>query len=94
MVFRFYSNTISQASRALAMWIFIAGMMLIGFGLLIYVFPEFFATLAAIFFWVIGAGCGITAVKIFMATRSRNNIDPSDGYRENVHIRIEDRDEF
>ena len=94
MVFRFYSNTISQASRAFAMWIFIAGMILIGFGLLIFVFPEFFATLAAMFFWVIGAVCAITAVKIFLTTKTRNNINPSDGYRKNVHVRIEDRNEF
>ena len=94
MVFRFYSNTISQASRAFAAGTFVVGMVLIGFGFLIFLLPKFFATLAAIVFCMIGIGCLITGVKIFLATRNQGNIDPSDGYRENVHIKIEDRNEF
>jgi hypothetical protein len=90
MVFRFYSNTISQASRDVAAWIFIVGMFLIGFGLLIFLFPEFFATLAAIVFWIMGIGCAVTAVKIFLATRFHGGPGPSQGYRENVHIHIEE----
>ena len=95
MVFRFYSNTISQASRAFAAGVFIIGMVLIGFGFLIFLLPKFFATLAAIVFCMIGIGCLATGVKVFLATRNQQtNIDPSDGYRENVHIRIEDRNGF
>jgi hypothetical protein len=93
MVFRFYSNAVSQASRSIAAGIFIIGMVLIGFGFLIYLLPKLFAALAAIFFWTIGVGCGITAVKIFLASGKQSNIDPSDGYRENVQIRIEDHND-
>ena len=95
MVFRFYSNTISRASKSIAAGIFTIGMVLVGFGFLIYLLPDLFATLAAIFFWTIGVGCGITAIKIFLATRNqKDNINPPDEYRDNVRIRIEDRNDF
>ena len=92
MSFQFYSNVISQASRRIAGGIFATGLMLIGFGLLIYLMPKFFATLAAIVFFVAGIGTCVTAVKIFAAQhRIDKNINKeSNEYRENVRIRIED----
>ena len=56
MSFRFYTNLISQASRTVAAGVFITGTLLIGFGFMIYLLPRFFATLAAIVFFVAGAG--------------------------------------
>jgi hypothetical protein len=95
MCFRFYTNALSQASKTLAAGIFIVGMMLIGFGFMIYLLPKFFATLAAIVFFVAGVGCGITAIKIFWAQRKLDKIDSDDsqGYRENVRIHIEEHHE-
>ena len=92
MSFQFYSNVISQASRRIASGIFTTGLLLIGFGLLIYVYPKFFATLAAMIFFVAGLGTCITALKIFAAQHRMNkNINnESAEYRENVRIRIED----
>ena len=91
MLFRFYSNTVSQATRAVASWILSVGLILIGFGLLIVLFPEFFAVLAAIVFWIFGIGSVVTAIKIFWATRHHHKgPGPSQGYRENVHIHIEE----
>jgi hypothetical protein len=92
MCFRFYTNAISQASKTIAAATFIVGMMLIGFGFMIYLLPKFFATLAAIVFFVAGAGCGITAVKIFWAQRKLDKInsDDSEAYRKNVHIHVEE----
>ncbi len=92
MSFRFYTNVISQASRTIAAGIFIVGLVLIGFGFMIYLLPRFFATLAAVVFFVTGAGCGITAVKIFLAQRKLNrlNSDDSQGHRKNVQIRTEE----
>jgi len=93
MVFRLYTNAISQASRAFAAGIFIIGLLLIGFGLLIYLLPKFFATLAAIVFFVAGIGCATTATKIFLAQRGierRLGGGDEDGYRRNVQIHIED----
>jgi hypothetical protein len=91
MSFQFYSNVISQASRKIAGGIFATGLMLIGFGLLIYLYPKFFATLAAIVFFVTGLGTCITALKIFTAQHrmNRNINNESTDYRENVRIRIE-----
>jgi uncharacterized membrane protein len=92
MSFQFYSNVISQASRRIAGGIFATGLMLIGFGLLIYIMPKFFATLAAIVFFITGIGTCITALKIFMAQRQidKGTNNESDEYRKNVRIRIED----
>jgi cobalamin biosynthesis protein CobD/CbiB len=92
MSFRFYTNAISQASKNVAAGIFITGLLLIGFGFLIYILKEIFAILAAIVFSVAGAGCLIIAVKIFLAQRKLDKIssEDSEGYRENVHIHIEE----
>ena len=90
MLFRFYSNTVSQATRAVAKWILSIGLILIGFGLLIVLFPEFFAFLAAIVFWFFGIGSVITAIKIFWATRHHKGPGSSQGYRENVQIHYEE----
>ena len=71
---------------------FILCLLLIGFGLLIYALPRFFATLAAIVFFVVGLGCGITGIKIFLAQRKMGKLssDDSDAYRKNVRIHIEE----
>ena len=92
MNFRFYTNAISQASRAVAAGIFIVGLLLIGFGVIIAALPEIFAYLAAAMFFIAGIGCGITAVKIFWAQRKLDKInsDDSQGYRKNVQIHIEE----
>jgi hypothetical protein len=93
MSFRFYTNVISQASRAVAAGIFITGMVLIGFGFMIYLLPRFFATLAALVFFISGIGCGVTAVRIFLAQRKfeqQIDSDSSETGRKNVHIHIEE----
>jgi hypothetical protein len=96
MVFRYYTNAVSQASRAVASGILIVGMVLIGFGFMIYLLPEFFATLASIAFWIMGFGCAITAIKIFWASRKIDsaNPEPPEAYRENVRIHIEEHHDF
>jgi len=95
MSFRFYTNTISQASRNFAAGLFITGLLLIGFGFLVYILRDLFAVLASIVFFVAGVGCGITAVKIFWAQRKLDKINSGDspGYRENVQIHIENHNE-
>jgi len=92
MSFRFYTNAISHVSRKVAGGIFIVGLLLFGFGVIIMALPEIFAFLAAAVFFVAGLGCGITAVKIFLAQRNLNKMsrDDSDVRRKNVQIHIED----
>lgn len=88
MVFRYYSNALSQASRSVASAIMIVGLLLIGFGVLIAALPQFFAYLAAGVFFVAGLGCGVTAVKIFWAQSriDRTAENEPQVYRENVRI--------
>ena len=96
MSFRFYTNVISRASRNFAAGLFITGLLLIGFGFLVYILRDLFAVLAAIVFFVTGIGCGITAVKIFWALHKFDKAasDDSQPYRKNVQIHIEEhRDE-
>jgi hypothetical protein len=92
MSFRFYSSAISRASKTAAAGIFIAGLLLIGFGFLIYVLKEIFAILAAIVFCFAGGGCLITSLKIFWAQRKLDKMtsDGSEAYRENVQIHVEE----
>ena len=92
MSFRFYTSVISRASRAVAAGIFITGMVLIGFGFMIYLLPKFFATLAALVFFITGIGCGVTAVRIFLAQRKFEQIDSDypQAVRKNVKIHIEE----
>ena len=91
-MFRYYTNMVSQTSRTAAAGIFSVGLLLIGFGFLIYLLPKFFATLAAIVFVAAGSACSATALKIFLAYRKLNKFasDASDAYRKNVRIHIKD----
>lgn len=96
MVLRFYSNALSQASRTVAATIMIVGLLLIGFGMLIFALPKLFAYLAAGVFFVAGLGCGATAIKIFWA---QNQIDragegQTEVYRQNVRIHTHHPDEM
>ena len=96
-MFRHYTNAVSNASKSIAWWIFVLGLLLIGFGVLILALPELFAILGAIIFFIAGSGCLATAFKIYMAQRHIDKITSDDGttgYRKNVRIHIEDEDDF
>jgi tellurite resistance protein TehA-like permease len=94
MSFRFYSNAVSQASRNFAAGLFIVGLLLIGFGFLVYVLKDLFAILFAAVFCIAGVGCGITALKIFLFQRKLDQANLDEPYRENVRIHLkEHRDE-
>lgn len=90
MVFRFYNNTISQASKAMAKGVFVVGLLLIGFGALILAIPELFILVAAGVFFFIGFGCIATAFKIYWAQRTLNQKmggGAQEPFRENVRVR-------
>lgn len=83
---------ISQASRNFAAGLFITGLLLIGFGFLVYILRDLFAILFSIIFFVAGLACGTTAVRIFLAQRKLDKMDSDDGtmdYRRNVRIHSE-----
>lgn len=92
MSLHFWTDLISQTSRGIAKGIFIVGLLLIGFGIIIAAFPEIFAFLAAAVFFIAGAGCGIMATRIFLAQRrlDKLNSDDSKAYRNNVQIHTEE----
>ena len=91
-MFRYYTNAIYNASKSIAWGIFVFALMLIGFGVLILAFPAIFALLAAIVFFLAGAGCVGTAIRIFLAQKQIDKMTRNDGseYRENVRIHIEE----
>ncbi len=89
-MFRFHSNQISQATGAIAKTVFIVGLLLVGFGVLILKFPEVFATLAAFVFFFAGAGTVSYAIKLFIASRKLSKHE-HEAFRDNV--RIHDPDE-
>ena len=93
MSFRFYTNAISQASRNTAAGVFIVGLMLIGFGFLIWVLRELFAILFALLFCIAGVGCIVAAVKIFWTLGRLGKKSSSEAYRKNVKIHIEERED-
>lgn len=89
MVFRFYNSAVSQASRSLAYSILVIGLMLMGFGVIIAAMPEVFAYLAAAVFFVLGLGCALTALKIYLAHRRLSRAAPPQVYRDNVRIHVQ-----
>jgi protein-S-isoprenylcysteine O-methyltransferase Ste14 len=86
---------ISQTSRAFAAGVFIVGLVLMGFGFMIFLLPRFFATLAALVFFVAGLVCAATSTRIFMAQRKLDQMSNEDSaaYRSNVRVRIEEYQE-
>jgi hypothetical protein len=89
MWFRSYTNLLSQASRTVAMGILTVGLLLIGFGVLIIVFRDVFAILAAAVFFAVGLSLSLAAVRMLW-THWRLSRGPSVPYRENVRIRTGD----
>ncbi len=97
MFFRQYNNSLNQLSRGFAKGIFIIGLLLIGFGVLVYVLKEVLAAIAAAIFVVVGFLCCANAIRIYFSChdlRDTDSGDDSDG-RDNVRIRIDsDSDVF
>ena len=96
MFSKYYSNVISQTTKGFAKGFFIIGLLLIGFGVLVYVLKEVFAAIAAAIFIIAGAGCCVTGIKTFLQSRKfRHTVDSdTEAYRENVQIHTKEHDEF
>ena len=94
MVFRFYSDQLSQATRGVAAWIFMAGLFLVGFGLLVILLQDVFVVIAAGLFFLFGFWVMVYAARLYLAARRMGKSIPdeqAEAYRENVNIRIDDR---
>ena len=94
MFFKFDSNTFSQATNGIARGSFVIGLMLIGFGMLVFILRDLFAFLAAGLFFLAGFSAIGYAAKIFWAGYKikRGMGSSSKTYRENVNIHIHDND--
>ncbi len=90
MSLQFYGTLFSQASRRFAAGLFVFGLAVIVFGFLVYILREIFALLAAAIFIIAGAGCIVTAAKIYRAQRRLGQTPDTEPYRENVQVRLED----
>jgi hypothetical protein len=93
MVFRFFfSEQASQATKGLAKGSLVLGLLLIGFGMLVFVLRDIFALLAAAIFFIGGFSSIGYAIKLFVAAHRmrRGGKDPDGAYRENVNIRVEE----
>lgn len=92
--FKFYSNQLPQATRSMAAGTFFVGLLIIGFGLLVFWLKELFAFLALFIFGVIGLSVIGFSIKLFIASwmMNRPRKGPEDQYRENVRIHHGDID--
>jgi hypothetical protein len=87
MFFNFYSNSFNQISKGYAKGLFVVGLLLTGFGTLVWILKEVLAVIAAAIFIIVGCICCFNAVRIFISTLKTNK--DNNGRSDNVKIRIE-----
>jgi hypothetical protein len=87
MLFNFYSNSFNQLSKGYAKVLFVVGLLLIGFGTLVWILKEVLAVIAAVIFIAVGCICCFNAIRIFIIAVKANKKDNNG--RSNVKIRIE-----
>lgn len=76
-----------QATAGVAAVVFVVGMLLLGFALLIYALPDLFATLAALFFVFAGISTIGFSIKLLIASKKFGDMSKNqEPYRENVQI--------
>ncbi|MBN1786787.1 MAG: hypothetical protein JW806_00145 [Sedimentisphaerales bacterium] len=89
MLFNFYSNSFNEISKTYAKGLLIIGLLLIGFGILVWIFKEILAGVAAAIFFVVGFLCCFNAVRIFLGTIHAGQEQSNDCRSDNVRVRIE-----
>jgi sugar phosphate permease len=91
MLFNFYSNSFSSVSKGFAKGLFVTGLLVFGFGLLVWIFRQVLAVIAAAIFMAVGVGCCLKAIRIYyIAWKSgRHHDDDNSGRSPNVRIHIE-----
>ncbi|MCE5340319.1 MAG: hypothetical protein LLF92_04230 [Planctomycetaceae bacterium] len=92
MLFNFYSNSFSGISKSFAKGLFVTGLLIFGFGILVWVFKEVLAIIAAAIFMVVGVSCCLKAIRMYYLAwkfGKNNNADNNAGRSDNVKIHIE-----
>lgn len=95
----FYSREpFGRAAKSIAKGSLVLGLLLIGFGLLVFILRDIFAILAAAVFFLAGFSAIGYAVRMFIAghrmNRGGGGKTQEEGYRENVRIRGEQHHDF
>ena len=86
-MFKFFmQDGLSQATKGIAKGSFFLGLLLIGFGMLVFVLRDLFALLAAGLFFIAGFSAICYGGKLFWAARKFNRRSGETAYRENVQI--------
>lgn len=88
MFFNFYSGSLNQISKSYAKGLFVLGLVLIGFGILVWIFKEVLALIAAAIFMFVGAVCCFNAIKIFIKAM-KSYKDDNGGRSDNIKIHTE-----
>jgi hypothetical protein len=89
MLFNFYSNSFSGISKGFAKGLFVTGLLIFGFGLLVWIFRQVLAVIAAAIFMVVGVVCCLNAIRIYYISWKSSRNDNNAGRSDNVKIHIE-----
>jgi hypothetical protein len=85
--FKSNSNPLTQATAGAAAAVFVVGMLLLGFALMIFALPKLFATLAALFFVLAGISTIGFSIKLLVASKKISDMTQGrEVYRDNVQI--------
>lgn len=88
----FQGDPMRQATRGLAKGAFVTGLLLIGFGMLVFILRDLFAFLAAALFFMAGFSAIGYAVRLFLLQRRMKDRDDTGPCRHNVQIHYEEDD--
>jgi hypothetical protein len=94
MIFRTYSQTLSQASKTMAAGILMVGLMLISLGVLIAAFPKVFAYVVAGVLVAAGLGIAAVSLKIFLMHRGLTRKDSGQDDMRSPNIQVRPPDAF
>ena len=86
--FHFHGNPFSHATKSMAKGALIIGLLLIGFGMLVFVLGDIFIFLAAAIFFLAGFSAIGYSIRLFLVHYKMKK--SNDVYRENVEIHYED----
>lgn len=87
----FQGDPVRQATRGMSKGALILGLLLIGFGMLVFILRDLFAFLAAGLFFLAGFSVISYAIKLFIVQHKMKNNNTA-AYRQNVDIHYTDND--
>ncbi len=86
--FSYHGDPFSDATKKIATGAFVTGLLLIGFGMLVFILRDLFAFLAAAVFFLAGFSAMGYAIRLYFARHRMKKHD--DFYRNNVEIHYDD----